>query len=497
MIPRIAIDFGTHNSVLAYYNGRAPEVIKVEGSELTPSVVTIAGDKVFIGKEAQRLGPRYPDSCYKSFKRHLAKPFHDEEDAGEHMVAGPDGTTHYQGPGGHTYSPTELAGWILGKFQDAAAKKFGGNPERAVVCVPATFKLPQRRAIEEAARQAGFTDIYLIDEPTAAAIAYGYNFEDVKRVAVVDVGAGTTDIAFIETGGGRVEILATNGTSLVGGDDWDKLLGGYVVNLWETEHGDDLAVRDRAMQLILDEAELAKRRLTDNAETEFRIEDITKDRKTGADLHMIYPVSQTILNELTKELIKSIRDACQRTVDEAKSKDPRFTVKDLDVVILVGGMTRVPAIQAMVADFFKQAPKTEIDPEIAVALGAAVQAGVMDGRRAGLKIKNITPHSFAIETHDKVEGVATVLVPKGTPYPWKPKVQHKLANREAGQTALSIRLLQGESERASDCVQLDAADIEIEPGDPREVKIPVSFEIDESGNLIFEAGDYSFGRDAA
>jgi molecular chaperone DnaK len=209
---------------------------------------------------------------------------------------------------------------------------------------------------------------------------------------------------------------------------------------------------------------------------------------------MIYPVTRKILEELTRDLVKSIHDACQRTVDEAKSKDPRFTVKDLDVVIMVGGMTRVQAVQAMVADFFKQTPRTETDPEIAVALGAAIQAGVLDGRRSGLKIKNITPHSFAIETHDKVEGVATILVPKGTPYPYKPKFQPKLANREAGQAALSIRLLQGESDQASVCTLLDSADIEIEPGDPQAVKVPVHFEIDDAGNLVFEAGDYSFGR---
>lgn len=491
----IAIDFGTTNSAVACFGSRGPEIIKVDGRDLVPSVVTVAGEKAEVGHAALRLRKRHPEHTFTSFKRHFAELFNPDEAKGSQMVQGEDGLVHYQGPGDFTYSPVELASFVMEKLRLAAEVKLRAQIGSAVICVPAAFKGPQRDALREAAKMAGFEEIELMDEPTAAAVAYGYDFERAHTIAVVDVGGGTTDVSIIRTGKGLVRVLGTDGTPLVGGEDWDKHIRGYVVNLHQLENeGSTVATRTKAMNLLLAEAEDTKKRLTEMETTEFRVEDIDKDRQTGTDIHAIYPISREIMDEATSELLKGIEGAMQRAVASARRDDPKFTIRDLDAVIVVGGMTRVQAIQRLVAEFFKQEPKTDIDPEIAVALGAAVRAGVKEGRNASLTISDVTGHTYALETHDKVEDVATVLAPKGTRY--GSKFTFWLSNREPGQEIMTFRLLQGESPIPSECVTLWEHQIKIEKGDPRSARVKLELEIGPSGEAIVECDGQTFGRAA-
>lgn len=500
---QISLDFGTSNSSVAYFNGRSPEIIKIDGDELMPSVVTIANGVVEVGQDAVELGRKFPDYCFRHFKRQLGDMWNPDEDVGSQLCEGKDeagklnGMTHFKGPNGTTYAPEELASFCLGKMIDAAEAKLRTKITRAVLSYPATFTTQQKEALKRAGYAAGLETVELIDEPTAAAVAYGYDFKKVRRIAVLDVGGGTTDVSFIVTGGGDVKSLATNGSPLVGGADWDRAIGEYVVNRWrQSAHGSDINIRDQARALVLQEAEQTKRRLTRRKESEFRVEDIDINPATGVSQHVIYSIDRDTMDKITSSYLRSIEAACQRAVDEAKEKDPKFSIRDLDDVILIGGMTRVQSIQQLAREFFGQEPKDTVDPEIAVALGGAVRAAVLDGRKGGLTLSQITGHTFSLEVHNAVEDVAMVLIPKGTSYPCKLPRPLFLTNRDAGQQRLSIRLLEGDEGKASACAVLWSAEIEIEAGEPRTAREEVVFEIDESGNPRMSCAGLTYGEAA-
>lgn len=498
----VGIDMGSSNSSISWYNGRVAEVIPVDGKPLMPSVVTIVPadsvgpdeSQIFVGIDGIEVGKRFPDYCYRFAKRRLAEMFHPDEDQGYQAVAAPDGALHFQGPDKHTYSPVEICSMMISKLLDAAAEKFKGErPDGAVICVPATFTPSQRKAVEEAGQLAGLAYIELMDEPTAAAVAYGYDFKGkVRRIAVPDIGGGTTDISIIQTGNGLVTVLGTGGSSITGGADIDAMLGRYIVNQWSDKHATDIAVDDSAMTLVLGEAEQAKIRLSRKQKTEFRIKDFDRT-PGGVVLHMDEIIDRPLLEHLSKDLLKRMRTACEVAIADVKRKDPNFSVQDLTHVIPVGGASRMPAVMAMIRDVFGQEPQTDIDPETAVVLGAGIRAAVIEGRKSGLTIQDVLGFSVAIEVYDKVEGVASVIIPRGTPYPSEKEAAFALTNREAGQTLLPIRIVTGDHDRAALCELLHAVDVDIEPGDPRTARVPLTIGVDERGNPYGRVGEIEWG----
>jgi molecular chaperone DnaK len=497
----VGVDLGSTNSSISFWNGRQSEVIYVDGKPLMPSIVTIVPadavgpdeSQVFVGIDAVEVGKRYRDYSFRLAKRRLGEMFHVDEDQGYQTVAGPDGSLHFQGPDGHTYSPVEICSMMISKLLDAATEKFRGEcPDGAVICVPATFTPSQRKAVEEAGQMAGLAYIELMDEPTAAALAYGFDFKKVRRIAVLDVGGGTTDVSIIQTGNGLVTVLGTGGSSITGGSDVDAILGRYIVNEWSKKHETDLAVDDSAMSLVLQEAEQAKIRLSRKQKTEFRIKDFDRT-PGGVVLHMDEVIDRPMLENLAKDLLKRMRAACEVAIAEAKRKDPNFSARDLNDVVLVGGGTRMPAVQALARDVFGQDAKTDIDPEVAVVLGAAIRAAVIEGRKSDLTIQDVLSYSVAVEVYDKVEGVASVIIPRGHPYPSEKETAFFLTNREAGQTTLPIRIVTGDHDRAAMCDLLHAVDVSIEPGDPRTARVPLTVGVDDRGRPYGRVGETEWG----
>jgi len=497
----VGIDLGSTNSSIARWNGRAPEVIPVDGVPLLPSVVTIVpadavapgDDQVFVGQDAIEAGKRYRDFCFRNFKRRLADMWHADEDTGYQTVEGGDGTTHYQGPDGHTYSPVELCAEVIGKLLDATTVKFKGEkPDGAVICVPATFTPAQRRAVEEAGKLAGLAYIELMDEPTAAALAYGYDFKKVRRIAVLDVGGGTTDVSIIQTGNGLVTVLGTGGSSITGGSDVDAILARYIVNEWSKKHETDIAVDDTAMALVRQEAEQAKIRLSRKQKTELKIKDFDRT-PGGVVLHMDEIVDRPLLEHLSKDLLNRMRAACAVAIAEAQRKDPNFSVRDLNDVVLVGGGTRMPAVQAMARDVFGQEAKTDIDPEVAVVLGAAIRAAVLEGRKTDLVLQDILNYAIAAETYDKVEGVASIIFPRGSEYPTKSPLSFVLTNREPGQTSLPFRLVAGDADRAAECELLHSIDVDVKPSAPRSQRVALTISLNARAEPYGECGGVAFG----
>jgi molecular chaperone DnaK len=497
----VGIDMGTTNSSISRWNGRGPEVIPVDGKALMPSVVTIAPadavgpdeSQIFVGIDGIEVGKRYRDYCFRLFKRRLGEMWHEDEDTGYQTVGAPDGTLHYQGPDGHTYSPVELCSMVIGKLLDAATEKFKGErPDGAVICVPATFTPSQRKAVEEAGQMAGLAYIELMDEPTAAALAYGFDFKKVRRIAVLDVGGGTTDVSIVQTGNNLVSVLGTGGSSITGGSDVDAILGRYIVNEWSKKHDTDLAVDDSAMALVLQEAEQAKIRLSRKQKTEFRIKDFDRT-PGGVVLHMDQIIDRWLLDHLAQDLLKRMRSACEVALTEAKRKDPNFSARDLNDVVLVGGGTRMPAVQALARDIFGQDAKTDIDPEVAVVLGAAIRAAVIEGRKSDLTIQDVLSYSVAVEVYDKVEGVASVVIPRGTTYPTDKPLIFALTNREPGQALLPVRIVTGDHDRAAACDLLHSIDVPIEPGDPRSERVPFTIGLNSRGEAFGTCGDVEWG----
>ena len=500
----VGIDLGSSNSSIAWYNGRVAEVIPVDGSPIMPSIVTIvpadavaAGEsQIFVGVDGVEAGKRFPDYCFRLAKRKLGTMWHPFEDQGYQAVEAPDGSLHLQGPDNHTYSPVEICSMIIGKLLDAAQEKFKGErPDGAVICVPAMFSQSQRKAVEEAGRMAGLEYVELENEPTAAAIAYGFDFKGkVRRIAVLDVGGGTSDVSIIQTGNGLVTVLGTGGSSITGGSDVDAILGRYVVNQFAAQHeGTDLAVDDTAMTLVLLEAEEVKKRLSRKVKSEFRIKDF--DRSPGGmDIHLDMIIDRPLLEHLSQDLLKRMRAVCLVAIAEATRKDANFSARrDLNDVVLVGGGSRMPAVQAMAKDVFGQEAKTDVDPETAVALGAAVRAAVIEGRLSSLTISDITNWSIAVEIFDKIEGVASVVIPRGTPYPSERVLPFVLTNREPGQSVMPVRIVAGDHDRAASCELLHSIDVPLDPGDPRSARVPFTVGLNSRGEAYGTVGEIQWG----
>lgn len=485
---KIGVDLGSTNTTACLWDGRLRMIeMSQSGATSIPSVVTIVGNDVLIGQEAVEAGRMNPDYDFRNFKRNLAQRWHDEEDTGFQTMRGPDGMLHYRGPGEFTYSPTELCAHVLAEVVKRANAFLAPHDTvtGAVIGVPATFEPDQIAAVKEAARLAGLEDVSTLEEPVAAAIANGVDAKRASCTFVVDFGGGTLDTSILRAGGGLNRIVAKNGISDLGGTDFDKRIADYVTNLFRTEHRKlidenvlaDNGQLDRVMSKILVEAEAVKKRLSDKEETTFRLENVTRT-KDGVTLHMIYPVDRTVFGELTKDLVERMISACKATIDDARRKDPKFTIRDISGgVLLVGGMTRVPAVRQAVTDFFGKAPRKDENPEMVVAQGLAIKAAIIEGRRPDVTVEDITSLDVAIETTNEIPAI---IIPRGSPFPLEKTFT--LSNETDEQTELSVRLLYATRPRATDCHLLDAQDVTF-PAVPAEtLRAKLVVRIDEEGH---------------
>jgi len=481
---KIGVDFGSTNTCAAvFWEGRV-RMIEMNGSGATsiPSVVCIANQDAFVGQEAVDMGRQFPDYDFRNFKRNLAVMINRDEDMAFQTCEGPGGILAYRGPEGFVYSPVELASYIIGQVVKAANEFLAPDDKvtGAVLGVPATFEPQQVEALKEAARLAGLTDVSTIEEPVAAALATGAERrKKTWRPFIVDFGGGTLDTSILSIGDGKASVFAKNGIADLGGVDFDKRIADYVVNLWMTEHQKDLRQRDAAMSRIMVEAELAKKRLSDREKTTFRLDNIDRT-PDGVSLHMIYEIDRKIFNELTRDLQERMLAACQATLDDAKAKDPKFSLRDIHDVLLVGGMTRVPIIREQVAAFFGKTPRKDENPEQIVAQGCAIKAAILEGRLPDFDVSDITSYDIAIET---ANNIPAIIVPRGTPFPLEKAIT--IANADDGQSELSVRLLYATRSRAEDCQILQAEDIPIEPGPAETVKVKLAVSIDEDGQPAF------------
>lgn len=500
----VGLDIGTTNSCAAIWDGRAARMLELDesGAIIMPSVVTIADGQAYVGHEALEMGKRHPDYCFQHFKRSLAQKWHPDEDSGHQTCEGvdedgqPNGMTAYRGPDGHVYSPVELTAYIIEDLIKAANARLAPDASvtGAVICLPADFTQAQVRAVEDAARLAGLETFSTMKEPTAAALAYGYDAKKARRIAVFDLGGGTFDISVVQTGGGLVDVIANNGIRDVGGTDFDKRIADYILNVWRTKrHAEDpttesadLVLNDNAMIRIRNEAEAAKKRLTDKDSTEFRVMEVARS-KDGVWLHMIERVDRKTFDELTRDLRERIAGACRAALADARRDDPNFSVKDLHDVLLVGGMSRVQSVKATAAEFFGKPPKRDESPEQVVAMGAAIKAAIIEGRKPDITIADLTSHAIAIET---VGNVPAVLVPRGTNYPFEETFM--LSNPDPDQEELSIRLIQADKPRATDCELLWEAEIPVEPGPAQTARKPLTIRIDASGRPTAECDGLLF-----
>ena len=507
----VGLDIGATTSCVARFDGRAARMIDLpDGSSYLPSVITFVDGGYVIGHDAIEAGRKHSTFMFRNWKRQLGAKWHDMEDTGFQTVesrdeaGNPTGFLAYQGPD-RCYLPEELTSLIAHELLRAAQDKLGAMPKGAVLCVPADFIQSQRDAAERAVLMAvdrlreedgkdyPFT-LELMHEPTAAALADGYDAKRATRIAVVDLGGSTLDVSFIQSGGGLTVVKTTNGIRDCGGIDWDKMLADYIVSMWRTEHPDlaDPATRDAAMSLILTEAEDVKKRLSSKQETSFRIDDFDKE-PNGEDVHLNYLITRKAFEEMTAPLLRRIIGACQIALEDAVRIDPRFSVKDLHAVLLVGGMTRMPSIQEAVKQFFQRQPSKKENPETLVAFGAAIRGAMMEGRRPDLAIQDISSHALALEV---VGDTAAILLPKGSPF--GASAAFDVTNEIDGQAQLSLRVLSGEGSRPSTCEVLASTEHKIAFFEARKARVPLIAKIDASGRpTVILDGKVIYGEDEA
>lgn len=489
----VGIDFGTSNSSIAYYNGRNAEIIEMpDGKRSIPSVVTIVGDEIFVGLEAIEKGREHREQMFRHFKRRMGEKYDDEAESGYQTCADPEtGLVAWRLEGDRFVETTDLASYVIDELLKAAELKLGERPTKAVITIPADSGEPQRAATLEAGRKAGLEHVELRHEPTMAALVAGYNNSKRRIIAVPDHGGGTFDVTLIETGKGRkdhalVSVLATDGRRKgLGGMDFDRESVRYLVNRLQTTHPDsDISSDHYAIERVTEQAEEAKKTLSRKSEARVFVPNVARSSE-GTSIPMDETLDLKTFAALSERLTDQIAAICRRVIEKAKEKDPKFMLSDIHDVVLVGGMTRSPVVRdAIQAVFGKQARK-DINPEEAVALGAAVEAAIVSGRLKGVTVRDITSQPIAVETlHD----VASLIFPAGTSYPAERTVFVK--NADEGQGALSIAVLEGDSMRASECEILATHDHIVEqPGAAKANKLKLVFKLDDGGRLSVDADD--------
>ncbi len=487
----IGIDLGTTNSCVAVMEGGKPKVIEnVEGARTTPSIVAFAKDgERLIGQPAKRQAVTNPDNTIFAVKRLIGRRFDDPvtkkdtELVPYTIVRGSNGDAWVKA-GGEDYSPSQISAFILQKMKETAEAYLGETVSQAVITFPAYFNDAQRQATKDAGQIAGLEVLRIINEPTAAALAYGLEKNDGKTIAVYDLGGGTFDISVLEIGDGVFEVKATNGDTFLGGEDFDAKLVQFLAEDFKKAEGIDLTKDKLALQRLKEAAEKAKIELSSAQTTEVNLPFITADQ--NGPKHLVKTVNRAELERLVEDLIQRTLEPCRKALADAGVK-----ANAIDEVVLVGGMTRMPKVRQVVKEFFGKEPHTGVNPDEVVAIGAAIQAGVLQGDVKDVLLLDVTPLSLGIET---LGGVFTRMIDRNTTIPTKKSQVYSTA--DDNQQAVTIRVFQGEREMAADNKLLGQFDLVGIPPAPRGVpQIEVTFDIDANGIVNVSAKDKGTGKE--
>ena len=491
----IGIDLGTTNSCVAVMEGGKPKVIEnSEGARTTPSIVAFTKDgERLIGQPAKRQAVTNPDNTVYAVKRLIGRRFDDpltKKDMGlvPYKIAKGKNGDAWVNAGGEDYSPSQISAFILQKMKETAEAYLGETVTKAVITVPAYFNDAQRQATKDAGQIAGLEVERIINEPTAAALAYGLDKQDGKTIAVYDLGGGTFDISILEIGDGVFEVKSTNGDTFLGGEDFDGVLVEYLADEFKRRENMDLRTDKLALQRLKEAAEKAKIELSSSQQTEINLPFITARMEGGSTtpLHLVETITRSKLEQLVGDLIQRTLEPCRKALADAGiSKD------QVDEVILVGGMTRMPKVREVVEDFFGSKPHTGVNPDEVVAMGAAIQGGVLQGDVKDVLLLDVTPLSLGIET---LGGVFTRMIDRNTTIPTRKSQVYSTA--EDNQQAVTIRVFQGEREMAADNKLLGQFDLVGIPSAPRGVpQIEVTFDIDANGIVNVSAKDKGTGKE--
>jgi len=488
----IGIDLGTTNSCVAVMEGGKPRVLEnAEGVNTTPSIVAFTNDgEKLVGLPAKRQAVTNPLNTFFAIKRLIGRRYDDpmvEKDKNlvpYKIVKGPSGDAWVEA-NGKQYSPQQISAFILQKMKETAEAKLGETVTQAVITVPAYFNDAQRQATKDAGRIAGLEVLRIINEPTAAALAYGLDKKkESKTIAVYDLGGGTFDISILEIGDGVFEVKSTNGDTFLGGEDFDMKLVHYLADEFKKEQGIDLRNDKLALQRLKEAAEKAKIELSSATQTEINLPFITAD--ASGPKHLTMKLTRAKLESLVDDLIARTKGPCEKAI-----KDAGLKAADIDEVVLVGGMTRMPRVQQVVKELFGKEPHKGVNPDEVVAVGAAIQAGVLQGEVKDVLLLDVTPLSLGIET---LGGVFTRLIDRNTTIPTKKGQTFSTA--EDGQSAVTIRVSQGEREMAADNKLLGQFDLVGIPPAPRGVpQVEVTFDIDANGIVHVSAKDKATGKE--